>query len=501
VLNRVSGADPTAIAGTIASNGHVFILNPNGITVGATGLINTSGLGLSTINEPDFSFASTGALSYVGTATNNVTVTKTAAISVGSTGKVTLAGNNVIFAGTITTGTLDVRALDTNAVHTGVTVGSDLPTRVGGNAAASSGRYGTLNITTAGSAVALTSDVGDVTVSGGVLNVTTNGGAVLQVDNDPTPLTSYAQLVIGNTQANGSLSVNTSGTTPGAVTLGNVTGNGKDLNLTLNSGASTVTNPSAQNLAFQASTVNGNLSLTSGLGSITSGGKTTIVGSGRTISLAAATAAKVIVFDGIGDLSFGQITSDNADAKSAVTLTASGTLATAGVTASLVTLNAAGNITQTGAIFSGGTATVDSTTGSITLDNAGNNLATAVFKNAPTGLTFVESDGVTIVNGTSVLGAATITANAGHIVLGLKSADIVRFDSNLALNVTNQNTGAVTDGSDNVTVVGTLTATGHPARATSRGRRCSKRWPTSPASRASFLNCATSARSRPAPTT
>jgi filamentous hemagglutinin family protein len=447
VLNRVSGGGATAVNGTLASNGRVFILNPNGITVGATGIISTAGLGLSTINEPDFSFASTGALSYVGTATSNVIVNGAAAISVGSTGNVTLAGNTVTFAGTITTGTLDVRALAT--AGTGVTVGSGAATRVGGDNSTSGGRHGTLNITTSGSGVDLSSGAGVVTVSGGVLNVTTSGGLVEQTG---------AALLVGTTQATGTVSINTSATTPGVVTLASVAAPGTDraLNLTLNSGAATVANPSSGNLALQASTVNGDLSLTSGLGSITSGGKTTIVGAGRTISLAAATAGKVIVFDGIGDLSFAPIVSDNVNTASAVTLTASGTLATDGITSRLVTLNAAGNVTQTGPIVSAGTATIDSTAGSITLGNVANALATVVLKNAPTGVTLVESDGVIVGNGTAVTGAATIGTVAGNIALGAASANTVRFDSTLGLTAA----GDVTDGSDNITVIGTLTATG-----------------------------------------
>jgi filamentous hemagglutinin family protein len=121
VLNRVT-QNATAIDGTLISNGRVFILNPNGITVGATGVINTTGLGLSTINEADFNFVNSGQLGYVGTVGGNVTIADGAGISVGSSGNVTLAGNVISFAGTIAAGTLNVDARATGG--TGVTIGS-----------------------------------------------------------------------------------------------------------------------------------------------------------------------------------------------------------------------------------------------------------------------------------------------------------------------------------------------------------------------------------------
>lgn len=56
VLNRVTGADPSALLGQLNSNGRVFLINPNGILVGAEGVINTAGFVASTldINDADF---------------------------------------------------------------------------------------------------------------------------------------------------------------------------------------------------------------------------------------------------------------------------------------------------------------------------------------------------------------------------------------------------------------------------------------------------------------
>lgn len=56
VLNRVTGGDPSAILGTLQSNGRVFLINPAGITFGAGAVIDTAGLVASTLNMSDADF-------------------------------------------------------------------------------------------------------------------------------------------------------------------------------------------------------------------------------------------------------------------------------------------------------------------------------------------------------------------------------------------------------------------------------------------------------------
>ena len=77
-LNRVLGADPSVILGTLQSNGKVFLLNPNGILFGAGASVNVSGLVASTMKLSDgdflagryaFSDAGTGAVVNQGTIT------------------------------------------------------------------------------------------------------------------------------------------------------------------------------------------------------------------------------------------------------------------------------------------------------------------------------------------------------------------------------------------------------------------------------------------------
>ncbi|HEX8962916.1 MAG TPA: filamentous hemagglutinin N-terminal domain-containing protein, partial [Rhodocyclaceae bacterium] len=50
VLNRVSGPDPSFIYGTLSSNGRVWLINPNGITIGPGGMVNTAGFIASTLD-------------------------------------------------------------------------------------------------------------------------------------------------------------------------------------------------------------------------------------------------------------------------------------------------------------------------------------------------------------------------------------------------------------------------------------------------------------------
>ncbi len=56
VLNRITGQDPSLILGALQSNGHVYLLNPNGILFGAGAQVNVGGMVASTlsISNDDF---------------------------------------------------------------------------------------------------------------------------------------------------------------------------------------------------------------------------------------------------------------------------------------------------------------------------------------------------------------------------------------------------------------------------------------------------------------
>lgn len=429
VLNKVVSSNVTTIDGSLGSNGSVYILNPNGITVTGGATINVVNLGLSTVDEPVTNFTSWGVLSYASQAalTGNVSFAPGTITAIGN-GTVTLAGLNVTnVSGTIKAGALNIIA--GNAASQGnVTLGGGTGL-IAGNATAAIA----LNITANGTVdvAAVSSNItGNVTIA-------TNGHDVNQTSATASATT------VSNTLTINTINSNTSGTN-GTVNLGTTASVLK--NVVLNSGAASILSSSA--LTVANSTVNGALTLSSGANNLTVS-STTATGS------IALTSTKAISFTGTGNLTFGSITSTTASGGNVTLTSTNGNVTIPTVSANVLTVTAATDIVQSGAITAT-TATFDAKAGMILLGNNTNSITNLVLKDAPTGATVNLASSTIVGNGTSVLGGSntTITTTAGTIKLGNGSADVISIGGNLVLTAT---TG-ITEGSDNVTVAGSLTA-------------------------------------------
>ena len=91
-LNRVLGADPSVIMGSLTSNGTVFLLNPNGILFGDGSSVNVGGLVASTMSINDANFM---AGNYAFTDAGNGAVINRGTINARDGGYVALMGRTV----------------------------------------------------------------------------------------------------------------------------------------------------------------------------------------------------------------------------------------------------------------------------------------------------------------------------------------------------------------------------------------------------------------------
>lgn len=74
ILNRVTGSNLTEIYGTLSSNGQVYLINENGIIVGADGVIDTSGFVASTLDTNDADFLGGGEMVFSGSGDGAISV-------------------------------------------------------------------------------------------------------------------------------------------------------------------------------------------------------------------------------------------------------------------------------------------------------------------------------------------------------------------------------------------------------------------------------------------
>ncbi|MGA7806229.1 filamentous hemagglutinin N-terminal domain-containing protein, partial [Bradyrhizobium sp.] len=100
MLNRVTGNTPSTIAGSLTANGQVYLVNPNGIAITSTGVVNTGGgFVASTLGISDADFLS-GKRSFTGNGAS-AAVSNAGTIMVGRGGYAALLGGTVSNAGNI----------------------------------------------------------------------------------------------------------------------------------------------------------------------------------------------------------------------------------------------------------------------------------------------------------------------------------------------------------------------------------------------------------------
>ncbi len=100
VLNRITGQDPSQILGALQSNGHVFLINPNGIMFGHDSRVDVNGLTASTLNLSNADFLA-GKKNFTATPGANA-VHNQGAITTPSGGQVFLIAPDVRNSGVIT---------------------------------------------------------------------------------------------------------------------------------------------------------------------------------------------------------------------------------------------------------------------------------------------------------------------------------------------------------------------------------------------------------------
>jgi filamentous hemagglutinin family protein len=366
-LNRVTGGDPSAIYGTLQANGRVYLINPNGVTVGPSGVINAQSFVASSLDVTNTAFLAGGDLVFSGASlagvsnagqinalggdillvahtvqnTGALNASGTAAMAAGSEVLFAAAGNQRVFVqagsgsaavgvdqeGQIQAATAELAAAGGNiygvAVNNGGSVQATGVNNVGGQ----------IFLTATGGAVSdsgslsATGQGGQVTVTGGQIslggNVTSNGaqtyiGPVLLTANDS--LTGNGISFQGTVDGAEALTLN-----PGQGTAsfdGVVGGNTPLAALTVTGvtdeegGASTTSGDQTFNGAFIANPV---AALTSNSGSLNFGGSVNVGGSLTTnsavnttfngpVSLGSNLTANITSSAGAVDLNGGSIT-------------------------------------------------------------------------------------------------------------------------------------------------------------------------------------------------
>ena len=98
-LNRVTGSTPSNISGKLNSNGNVFLINPNGIVISKTGVINTNSFTASSLNLKNEDFLNDNYKFKAEPKSRNIE--NKGEITVNSKGNIALLGRQVLNSGIV----------------------------------------------------------------------------------------------------------------------------------------------------------------------------------------------------------------------------------------------------------------------------------------------------------------------------------------------------------------------------------------------------------------
>jgi len=451
VLNRVTkgaGAGNAAtIAGTLFSNGRVFVLSDSGNIVVSNGAVisTAGGLVLSTLNEGSSgAFTSFGELSYTGVSNGDISIG--AAASVG--GNLTAIGGTILAAGAPSVaGDLVLRSVTSGAAialggssitgNVSVTTNNGAITQSGPLLVGTTNGTQTTTLTSGTASIDLSNAANDFkVVSAQTTNVVGNTADVTL--GDANIITLAASTVGQDLVVNAAGALNTTGIqTSGAL----VVGRNASFTTTTSNSAITIANASAI-----AGTVNG--ATNSGVLTVNTTGNLTT----GTITTGGVTARNIVVTT-TGNMTVGGvISSTNNTTTPAITLTASnvtfagGTISNSGP----VTINATAGNAVLGTISSA----------NLTARSTGGNISQVL----GTTLTTTNATGTSVFNsgtGNLTLAEANTFANAATVQLTGANADF-RSSNNITLGTTNVtgNVALTTTAAAKNIILGTGTGTG-----------------------------------------
>lgn len=440
ILNMVTGSTATSIGGTLLANGNLLIMNPNGITIAGGGIVTANSVTLSTVPETEYSFLTTGALSFVpnqtttSVTTNAITVSPGATINAASgTGNVwiTSAGSNL--AGTINGGNVVVASQNNGSVVVGaggsLTVGntgalvSNLSVTTTGTGTIAVGDGSNGNVVVYGPSVSLTTGNQTITQGGtGFLQIGSGTGNATLTTNSGTAATSLNGA--GGVKVNGSntLIVNATGAAVAVVdTAGKLAVGG-----TATGGLTAST--AAGDLTLNAATVTGAVAATAAGGNILSGGNVSAT-TGVTLTV---DDNKDITFQGkstAGGINVAATGAGNKPGNVTITGTSDLALTTMDVKGKL-TATAAGNITQVAAA-------TQTAVGNVSLTSNGGNVTLTETIAAPN-LSVTANKSITVTAAQNIATGVTLNAQGGTLDINnvLKATALTTLSATASGNIT-----------------------------------------------------------------